>query len=75
MAKKNPETTKLIVSYATEMIGTRFRVKVSNFDNGVQAPSFMIATQDLLDGGFSLKFFKNTESVAQFLNLLKAAIK
>lgn len=75
MAKKSDKTTKLIVSYGTEMIGTRFRVKISKFDNGVNHESFLVAVQDLLDGGFSMKCFLKQDDVSQFLKLLTEATK
>ena len=73
--KKKKETTEFIVSFGTEMIDNRFRVKVSRMDNGVAPESYLVVTQDLLDSGFSMKYFKNKEEVAQFLKLLKVAAK
>lgn len=73
--KKKKETTELIVSYGTEMINNRFRVKVSRMDNGVNPETFLVVTQDLLDTGFSVKYLKSKEEVTQFLQLLKVAAK
>ena len=75
MAKKKKETVELIVSYGTEIIDKRFVVKVSRMDNGVNPETFLVVTQDLLETGFSMKYFKNKEEVAQFLKLLKVAAK
>lgn len=75
--KKRDEkpTTEPIVSFGVEVLGNRFRVKVSKMDNGVTKESFMVATQDLLEDGFSLKYFDSNEEVVQFLKLLTAATK
>lgn len=63
--------TKLISSYNTELIDNRFNVKVSLLNNGVDKESYLVVTQDLLDGGFSMKYFKDKDSVSMFLKLLK----
>lgn len=70
MAKKN-KTTELIISYGTEIIDNRFQVKVSTLDTGTVKASFLVVTQDLLEGGFSMKYFDDKESVAIFLKLLR----
>jgi hypothetical protein len=62
---------KLIESYDAELLENRFKVKISKFDNGVNALSYLIVTQDLLDGGFSVKYLKDKDSVTMFLKLLK----
>ena len=67
-------TTPLIQSVETRMIGSRFRVKASSMSNGVHPTSIMVATEDLLEKGFSIRFFKNADSVAAFLKLLQAAL-
>lgn len=75
MTKKNKKTTELIISYGTEMIENRFRVKVSRMDDGVHPESFLVVAEDLLDSGFCMKFFKNKEDITQFLKLLQLATK
>ena len=74
MSKKPSKTTELIVSYGTEMIGTRFRIKVSKMDTGASPETILVVVQDLLDGGFKMKCFRNKDDVANFLKLLYAAI-
>jgi hypothetical protein len=69
--EKKDKTVELIVSYGTELIGGRFRVKVSVLDNGVNPQSFLVVTQDLLEGGFSMKYCKDKEQVALLLQLFK----
>jgi hypothetical protein len=69
------ETIKLIESLDEKMIGTRFLVKASIFDNGVNPKSIMLAVRDLVENGFSLRYFKNEDEVASFLKLLHAAAK
>ncbi len=73
--KKDDKTTELIVSYGTEMIDTRFQVKVSVFDNGVDPKSIMIVVRDLIDNGFTIKTFKDMDAASSFLKLLKTAAK
>lgn len=73
--KKEDKTTELIVSYGTETIGSRFIVKLSIMDNGVTTKSVMVIVHDVLESGFTIKYFKSVEDAAQLLNLLKAASK
>jgi hypothetical protein len=70
---KRDKITPLIKSEPAMMIGSRFRVKGSEMDNGVHPISYMLAIQDLQTTGFSLKFFKNLEDAAVLINLLKQA--
>jgi len=73
--KKVDKTTELIVSYGTEMIDTRFVIKVSIFDNGVNPKSIMIVVRDIIDNGFTIKNFKDMDAATAFLKLLKMAAK
>jgi hypothetical protein len=61
----------LLTSYGVEVLDNRFNVKVSVMNNGVHKESYLVVTQDLLDGGFALKYFRDKESVSMFLKLLK----
>lgn len=69
------KTTPLIDSKNARMIGTRFMVKMSIFDNGVHPKSILIAVQDLKDKGFSMKYFSDDDKAGDFLKLLIAAVK
>lgn len=71
MADKN--TTKLITSGNPEIINSRFVVKASIMNNGVHPESIMLVIHDLLENGFSIKFFKSKDDVAGLLKLLQAA--
>lgn len=73
--KKDDKITELIVSYGTEMIGTRFMVKVSKFDSGTYPENIIIIVRDLIENGFTIKNFKNMDAAASFLKLLAAAAK
>lgn len=70
-----PGTTPLLTSIEQKMIGNRFLVKPSTMDNGVNPKSIMVAVLDLLEKGFTIKFFKKEDDVADFLKLLQAASK
>lgn len=74
MAKKSP-ITKLLTSVDQELINSRFLVKASVFDNGVHPKSYMLVIVDLLESGFTLKYFKREEDVSDLLKLLNAASK
>lgn len=67
------KTTKFLQSVEQKMIGTRFLVKASSMDTGVHKRSIMVAVQDLVEKGFSIKFFKSESDVANFLKILTAA--
>ena len=72
MKKDNKDkTVELIVSYGTETIGARFRVKASKYDNGLVI-SYLICICDLLEGGFSMKCFRTQDELTQLLRLLNS---
>lgn len=73
MATKKNEFHALITSHQPEMINSRFRVKASMFNDGIHTPSIMLIVEDLLESGFSLKYFKKQEDAAALLKLLHAA--
>jgi hypothetical protein len=67
------DVTRLLTSFSSEVIGSRFVVKISVMNNGVNPISYMIAVQDLLESAFTLKYFSNKMDVAHLLKLLKVA--
>lgn len=71
--KKTDKITELIVSHSPEMVNTRFLVQSSIMNNGYHDKSIMFIITDLVESGFSIKFFNSTESAANLLKLLKAA--
>jgi hypoxanthine-guanine phosphoribosyltransferase len=71
--KKKTGLTELIVSSKPEMINARFLVKASVFDDGVHDKSILLIVTDLLENGFTMKFFKTDEAASSFLKLLHAA--
>jgi hypothetical protein len=73
MSNKKDGLTELLVSGKPEMINSRFRVKASIFNNGVHPKSTLIVVEDLLESGFSMKFFTKQEDAAALLKLLHAA--
>ena len=70
--KKTDGITALITSRQPEMINSRFIVKASIMNNGVNTRSIMLIVQDILEDGFSIRFFNRDEDAAALLNLLKA---
>ena len=67
--------TKLIVSSAVEIIGGRFQVKISIFDNDVDKKSILVVVLDMVEHGFSMKYFNNNEDVLKLLQLLNSVGK
>jgi len=72
MTKKN-ETTPLISSGPPELINSRFLVKASVMNNGVDKKSIMLIMVDCLENGFSIKFFSKPEDATILLKSLKVA--
>lgn len=70
---KRDETIKLIDSIPAEVIGGRFMVKASTFDDGTHPISVMLIITDLVGKNFKIQFFKSREAAADFLKLLNAA--
>ena len=70
--KKTDGITALFTSRQPEMINSRFIVKASIMNNGVNTRSIMLIVQDILEDGFSIRFFNRDEDAAALLNLLKA---
>jgi len=68
---KDSKLTRLIQSFETETINKRFMVKISIFDNGVDKRSIMVVVFDLLESGFTIKFYGTDLEAADMLNLLK----
>lgn len=75
MKKKVDKLIPLILSLSKETINSRFMVKISIFDNGVDAKSVMVVVCDLLESGFTIKYFKSEEEAANLLKLLNAVSK
>lgn len=73
MSQKKNGLNELIVSHKLEIIKSRFRVKASKYDDGFHDPSIMLIIEDLLESGFSIKFFKKQDDAAALLKLLHAA--
>lgn len=68
-------TVKLIESIEQKVIGSRFLVKASIYNDGVHKKSIMVAVRDLVENGFTLKFFKDEDDVESFIKLLHTATK
>jgi hypothetical protein len=77
MKSKNKKDglTELIVSNEPQIIGSRFIVKASIYNDGFHDESIMVVISDCIENHFSIKFHKNRESVAMVLKLLEAATK
>jgi hypothetical protein len=63
----------ILDSAPARVFGSRFLVKGSTFDNGVDKPSIMLIITDLVDKNFKIQFFKDAESAASVLSILDAA--
>ena len=68
---KDSKLTRMIQSVKSEVINKRFIVKVSIFDNGVNKSSILVVVADLLDAGFTMKYFEKPEEAARFLDILR----
>ena len=73
--KKKNGLTNLIISNEPQIIGSRFIVKASIYNDGFHDESIMLVITDCIENNFSIKFHKNRESVATVLKLLEAATK
>lgn len=74
MAKnKREDTIPLIQSTDAQIIGGRFMVKASIYDDGMHPQSVMLVITDLIERNFKIQFFKNQEKAADLLKLLNAA--
>lgn len=73
MTNKKESITRLISSHSPEVINNRFLVQYSKMSNGVHKDSFMLVIVDMVDEGFSLKYFNTTDEVISVLKLLKAS--
>lgn len=62
--------TKLITSYKP-IINNRFMIHYSVMDNGVDPKSYMLMVVDLVEEGFTTKYFSKEEDVVRLLKLLK----
>lgn len=71
MADKD-SVTPLITSHNPEVINNRFVVQYSVMNNGVTPKSYMLVIIDLVEEGFTIKYFSNTDDVVSILKLLKA---
>lgn len=67
--------TPMIDSIPMEVVGKRFLVKASFFNDGVHPESVMLIIRDLIDGHFKIQYFKNRESAGDLLKLLNTADK
>lgn len=65
----------LIDSIGMEVVGGRFLVKASFYNDGSHPESVMLVIRDLVDGNFKIQFFKDRASAGDLLKLLNAADK
>lgn len=63
--------SKLIESVPTQLIGSRFLVKLSKMDNGVDPVQYLIAIHDLLENNFTIKCHKNYDTIVNLINALR----
>jgi hypothetical protein len=75
MKSKKKGLTELIVSNEPQVIGSRFIVKASIYNDGYHDESIMLVISDCIENHFSIKFYKDRDSVATILKLLEAATK
>jgi hypothetical protein len=75
MKSKKKGLTELIVSNEPQVIGSRFIVKASIYNDGYRDESIMLVISDCIENHFSIKFYKDRDSVATILKLLEAATK
>lgn len=68
---KDSKFTRMLQSIPTETINKRFMVKISIFDNGVDKKNIMVVIVDLLESGFTIKFFDKEDIAARYLDILK----
>lgn len=72
MNKKDGKLIKLLHSVPEQIINKRFLVKTSVFNNGVNKESIVVCVRDLLESGFTIKFFNSEDDAAKLLKLLHA---